>query len=925
MKKTLLFLTFALLLIKPSLASQSYFFYNSQGLAVMSPVYSYFAVRFNENAGTQLKENILNSVFGNSLESTSEIIIGSPDGKKCRTYICKLKNNIDIESAGEFKTSLLKNSNVEFAGTGFSSGGKVIHLATNEIIVQFKKNISQFDIDNLNRLYNTSVLEKVSSFENLFLLKISSNGSDNNDNAFDLSNMYALTPFVEYAQPNFIRLGMLCSPPDDSLLHDMWNIQNTGTNNPFHIQTTPGCDINVIPAWEQTHGNPKVLIALIDTGVDTNHIDLKGNLVDDRSLWYDAFDEDHTPYDQFSHGTAITGIACAMGNNHIGTLGVAFGCKVMPIRAFGPWPDAATTDLILAKALNWAWIHGASVLSNSWGGGIATPVIDHSILNAVHYGRNGKGAVVFAASGNDDTSKVLYPSSMPEVICVGGLSPCSERKSKVSCDNFNNEQTWGASYGENLSVVAPTPFIGTTLLLGGWCICANGTSSSCPQAAAIGALILSKNNNLSADSVKIIIERSAQKIGNYNYNISKPNGMWNNEMGYGRIDAKFALDMTPAGPSPDYDQVPPVIDAQIPASGRTNSALTITANIHDNIFVANGSNSPRLYYRISDFPEIHVSTGIKSTNDNYTFQIPQLPYGRKLRFYFAAQDTSSIGNFATYPFGGRGVNPPGTIAPPRYLFWQNTNVRDSLLASSDVHIPINEQHETTVVSIINSNLYKTLLGATCLINIHHTYLAELNVSLISPAGTEIVLASGVGNDNDNFINTNFDDYAFTRIDDTSNHAPFTGTFKPIERLWLLNGENTGGTWKLKVVDNGSGDGGILNSWSLVLKYSSDYDNSIIPSKFALSDNYPNPFNPTTRIMFSVPYRARIKIIISDILGRQVIKLLDDFREPAMEDYVDFNTSDSRINSGSGLASGVYFYSLIVDDKFIESKKMVLLK
>lgn len=925
MKKSLLFITLTLFLYKPCSAGHFYYFYNSQGPAVMNPVYNYFAVKFDDNAGAQSKENVLDNTFGNLLESKSEIVIGSSDGKKYRTFICKLKSSIDNAAADNFKTSLLKNSNVVFAGTGFTSGGKVIHLATNEIIVQFKKSVSQFDINNLNRLYNTTVIEKVSTFDNLYLLKISSNGSDNTDNAFDLSNRYALTQFVDYAQPNFIRLGMLCSPPDDSLLHDMWNIQNTGHNNPFNIQTTPGCDINVIPAWEQTHGNPKVLVALIDTGVDTNHIDLRGNLIDDRSLWYDAFDEDHTPNDQFSHGTAITGIACAIGNNHIGTLGVAFGCKIMPIRAFGPWPDAATTDLILAKALNWAWIHGASVLSNSWGGGIATPVIDHAILNAVHYGRNGKGAVVFAASGNDDTNKVLYPSSMPEVICVGGLSPCNTRKSKVSCDNFNNEQNWGASYGENLSVVAPTPFIGTTLLLGGWCICANGTSSSCPQAAAIGALILSKNNNLPGDSVKIIIERSAQKIGNYSYNISKPNGMWNNEMGYGRIDAKFALDLTPAGPSFDYDQVPPVISAYVPASGNFSGGIRFSCQIYDNEMVAGGSNAPRMYYYIEGFPEHYVYTAYRQSNNNWGFLFPSLPYGRKLRFYFAAQDTSSNGNFATYPYGGRGINPPGITAPPRFLFWQNTNVSDTLLASSNVPIPINQQHETTVVSVINSSLYKTLLGATCLINIQHTYLAELNVSLVSPAGTEIVLASGVGNDSDNFINTNFDDYAFTRIDDTSNHAPFTGTFKPIEKLWLLNGENTGGTWKLKVVDNGSGDGGVLNSWSIVLKYSSDYDISNIPSGFTLFNNYPNPFNPVTRIMFSVPYRARVKIIVSDLLGRQVIKLLDDFREPALEDYVDFNTNDARVNSGSGLASGVYFYSLIADDKFIESKKMVLLK
>jgi subtilisin family serine protease/subtilisin-like proprotein convertase family protein len=886
----------------------------------MSPDDGYIAVKFARNTSNAVKDNILSNVLGSALESRTEMIVGLQNEEKDRITVCKLKESVSNESAAKFKNNLLKKKEIEYVGGSYKKNGKVVHLVTNEVIVKFRKNVSKFNIDNLNELYKTSVIEKVREFDNLYLLKISSRGGENSDNAFDISNKYAVTQFVDFAQPNFIRLGMLASPPNDSLLPEMWNIHNTGTNNPFHLQGTPGCDLDLLPAWEQTHGNPNVLMAIIDTGVDTNHIDLKGNLCDDRNLWYDAYDEDHWPYDEFSHGTAITGIAAAVGNNHIGTVGVAYGCKVMPIRVFGPWPEAATTDLILAKGLNWAWLHGADVLSNSWGGGAPTPVIVHAILNAVDFGRNGRGAVVFAASGNSDTNFVLFPSSMPEVICVGGISPCNERKSKTSCDNFNNEQNWGADYGENLSVVAPTPFIGTTLLLGGWCICANGTSSSCPQAAAIGALILSKNINLSGDSVKIIIERSAQKVGNYSYNISKPNGMWNNEMGYGRIDAKIALDMAPPGPSNIFDQVPPVIDAFVPPSGIYTSPLNITARIFDNEMVAGGSNSPRVYFYIEGIPVQFVSQSIYTSNNSYRFSIQYIPYGTKIHYYFAAQDTSSNNNVTTYPYGGRGVNPPGRIAPPKYLFWQNTRVYDTILASSDVPIPINESAETTIVSVLNNHINKTVLGVKCKINLDHSYDAELNISLIAPSRDEIVLASGVGNDGDNFRNTTFYDYASISIDDTVNsRPPFTGTFKPIERLWMLNGGNSAGVWKLKVVDNGGGDGGVLKNWSLDFKYSADFDNSNLPANFALLGNFPNPFNPVTRITFSVPYRAKIKITVYDLLGREVVKLINGFRDPALVDFVDFNTTKFS------LASGVYFYSLVVDDKFIESKKMVLLK
>jgi subtilisin-like proprotein convertase family protein len=925
MNRIISYLFILILTVSIVRAEWNYALYNNKEIQSLNPDYNYLCIKFHEYTIDKTKDDILKIVFGNNLEKKIEIIITGQNSNKYKTTICKIKSNRNITTISDYRKELIKNKEVEYTGMSFVKNDKVIHLLTNEVIVKFKNNVSGFDINNLNKLYKTEILERVEGFNNMYLLKISSKGDENSDNALDISNKYSITQFVDFAQPNFIRLGMLTSPPNDSLLPQMWHIQNTGTNIPKNIPGTTGCDLNLIPAWEQARGNAKVLIAILDTGVDTNHIDLKGNLVDDRKLWYDAYDNNHGPMDKHSHGTAITGIAGAIGNNTKGTIGTGYKCRIMPIRVFGPAPSAATTDLILAKGLNWAWLHGADVLSNSWGGGLPTPIIEHAISNAYNFGRNGRGAVVLAATGNDNNDTIIFPSSMPEVIAIGGLSPCNQRKSLTSCDNFDTLENWGANYGENLSVVAPTPFIGTTLVLGGWCICASGTSSACPQAAGIAGLILTKNINLSADSVRIIIERSAKKIGNYVYGVQKQNGGWNNEMGYGRIDAKNALDITPPGPSMIYDQVPPIIDLVVPKSQSTNSAISLTANITDNELVAGGENAPKLYFYTSVFPERFAVNGAYISNNNYTFTIPKVSYGTKVYFYAAAQDTSSNQNISTYPYGGNGVNPPGLIPPSKYLLWQNTNVKDTLLASTNVPIPINQSVETTVVSILNNNFDKTILGVSCIVNIEHTYTAEVNISLISPSGTETVLAAGVGDEGDNFINTAFNDYALTSIDDTANHPPYTGSYKPLERLWFLNGESAFGEWKLKIIDNGGGDGGILNAWSLNLTYSSDYDKYNLPAKFAITGNFPNPFNPVTRIMFSVPYRARIKIKIYDLLGRELITLLDEFRNPALEDFVDFNSDNIQIRGGKGLASGVYFCTLVVDDNFIESRKLVLLK
>jgi subtilisin-like proprotein convertase family protein len=324
-----------------------------------------------------------------------------------------------------------------------------------------------------------------------------------------------------------------------------------------------------------------------------------------------------------------------------------------------------------------------------------------------------------------------------------------------------------------------------------------------------------------------------------------------------------------------------------------------------------------LYYKTLQTNNIQVVNAFKISEYRYLFTFPLIPYSEGLFYYIAAQDITPVPNFMTYPLGGAGVNPPGTISPPKFMFVRNTATVDSFYVSSDVPKPILTNAETTFVSVLSNPAGRMILDVNCAIDIEHTYDADLSVSLISPSGTEIVLVAGTGGDGDNFTNTYFDDEAPVSIDSSSAQAPYTGVFKPIERLWLFDGENSSGIWKLKVVDNGPGDGGTLLNWSMVLKYSTGPDYVIIPGEFSLVKNYPNPFNPKTRIVFNVPRLANVKIVIYDAVGREVKTVLNELRPPRLEDYVDF---DAR-----GFASGVYFVSLIAEGDFIESRKIVLLK
>jgi hypothetical protein len=92
-------------------------------------------------------------------------------------------------------------------------------------------------------------------------------------------------------------------------------------------------------------------------------------------------------------------------------------------------------------------------------------------------------------------------------------------------------------------------------------------------------------------------------------------------------------------------------------------------------------------------------------------------------------------------------------------------------------------------------------------------------------------------------------------------------------------------------------------------------NSELADKYSLSQNYPNPFNPETKIQFSIPKNGFVKIIVYDLLGREVNELVNEFKQQGSYG-VSFN--------GANLSSGIYFYKLITDD-FVETKKMILVK
>ena len=351
---------------------------------------------------------------------------------------------------------------------------------------------------------------------------------------------------------------------NDPLYDRQWAIENNGTA--IQYSGIPGADMSVDSAWLVTTGNTNIKIAVLDSGVDTLHEDLVTNML----TGFDSFATDSTNtygfptpnYTSDGHGTCCAGIIAAVADNNLGIAGVAYGSKIIPVRIFyyvdygaGVGIQATTSTDALLSGTAYAWrTADADVISTSAGLSslsitalqIDTQLIDDELNEAFYNARNGKGVSMFCSSGNDDINDILWPAKLANTIAVGASSMCDERKNPLDCSGEN----WGGNFGESLDIIAPGVKISTTDMMGtsgysssNYSYTFNGTSASCPNAAGVGALILSVNSGLHAADVRAILNITADRVPNYIYDSISPYGTWNNQAGYGRVNAYAAVQL----------------------------------------------------------------------------------------------------------------------------------------------------------------------------------------------------------------------------------------------------------------------------------------------------------------------------------------------------------------------------------------------
>ncbi len=309
----------------------------------------------------------------------------------------------------------------------------------------------------------------------------------------------------------------------------------------------------------------------------------------------------HVPRDDNGHGTHCAGIVGAETNNSTGVSGTSPGAKIMPLKA----GDCAgyLQDWSIAQAIMYASDNGADIISMSFGG----TGYSSTTANAVDYAR-AKGVAMFAAAGNDGDTTINYPAGYDYVI---GVAATNNQDTYAPFSNYNSTVDISAP-GVNVYSTMPTYATSSTIF--GYpqnYAYLSGTSMSCPMAAGLGALILSRNPTLSPSQVEQGIINSADDKG-------LPG--WDPHYGYGRINAYQALLNTPpvfkveASVSGGHGSVSPT-SQMINQGGSASISISPNAGYHIGSITDNGNNKPIANpYTIAAINENHYVVVTFATN-----------------------------------------------------------------------------------------------------------------------------------------------------------------------------------------------------------------------------------------------------------------------------------------------------------------------
>jgi subtilisin family serine protease len=421
-----------------------------------------------------------------------------------------------------------------------------------EIIVKFNKGVPQATIQSLLLIQGMNVLDEMADLG--FMLLSVPEGRE-----LEKIEELKWNPVVEYAEPNYlikIANTTVAEPlddplttaviPDDPYLPSQWNLGQ----------------IEAFAAWEITTGSDRVVIAIVDSGIDLDHPELKDKIwtnpgetgvdtsgndkatndidddgngkIDDVHGWdfVNWNRKPNKPQDDFGHGTFVAGIAAAETDNGILIAGVSWGAEIMPVKVMNQ--NGETFHWDTASGIRYAANQGAKIINLSWS--LYSYINPEPLQAAISYAHD-KGALIVAGSGDPNPKDPIprdayqYPAALDHVVSVAATDRYDERWS----DSTYNDMVDVAAPGVDVFSFMPGEYYPRR-----W----SSTGLAAAHVSGLAALIWSVNPNLTPDQVEGIIKSTAVDLG-------EPGR--DDYFGYGRIDASVAVRATPHHLEVEYD------------------------------------------------------------------------------------------------------------------------------------------------------------------------------------------------------------------------------------------------------------------------------------------------------------------------------------------------------------------------------------
>ncbi|MCL7747131.1 S8 family peptidase [Halalkalibacter alkaliphilus] len=288
-----------------------------------------------------------------------------------------------------------------------------------------------------------------------------------------------------------VQQNVLTSKPNDEFFEPyQWNLDQ----------------IEIDEGWDLA-GGQGVKIAVLDTGVDPNHLDIAEKL----GPGYNSFDDTSDFSDAHGHGTHVAGVAAALTNNVTGIAGVSWDSTILPVKVLNDEGEGSSFEV--AKGIYWAVEQGADVINMSLGDYYSSDLLHEAIRYAYE-----QDVVLIAASGNDNVQDPMYPAQYEEVFTVAAVDEARNR-------------AFFSNYGEHIDVTAPGEHI-PSLFPDNNYVVMSGTSMAAPHVAGLAGLIRSLRPDLTNEEVYNVMRSTAKDLGTAGHDPY---------YGFGEIDVAAAL------------------------------------------------------------------------------------------------------------------------------------------------------------------------------------------------------------------------------------------------------------------------------------------------------------------------------------------------------------------------------------------------